>query len=433
MGIIALSILIDIGLCSANTRKLIMSSQNYESGKLNSILESLFKKKASGILSLKTQVDRWHTQRSCILIARNGALVYGNLNTSQIPSNKEICKMLGKKLKPDLINAALSVAIDKSSDPSSIRELINLLIRMRVFTWSEVEALITKKVVLILEQFLSNPGQAQWQKSNDFDLDYGEDRHGLSWAKIKTEIDLRQQKWNQYAPTIPRIDAIPVVSLEQLNQISDRNVRKHLKTSANGRNTLLDIADNMGKDPLKVAKSYVNWANNGWVSFSTTPQASSEPVIDRAKTENKPISHTVAQNDQTSKPLNSSTNTVEDSDLPIVLSVDDSPIIQTSIKRALQEDYRVLLANKATDAFKMLEDYQVELLLLDLTMPDVDGLEFCKMVRKIDKFQDLPIVMVTARDGLVNKMKGHIAGSSRYLTKPFKPEQLRQVVGEYIK
>ena len=410
-----------------------MSSQNYESGKLNSILESLFKKKASGVLSLKTQVAHWHTQRSCILIARNGTLVYGDLNISQIPSNKEICKMLGKKLKPDLINAALSVAMDKSPDPSSIRELINLLTRMRVFTWLEVETLVTNKIVLILEQFLPNPGQAQWHKSNDFDLDYGEDRHGLSWAKIKQEIDLRQQKWNQYAPTIPQMDAIPVVSSEQLSNISDRNVRKHLKTSANGQNTLLDIADNMGKDPLKVAKSYVSWANNGWVNFGITPQAKLERVVDRAIAENKPIPNTVSQNNPALKPLNPSTDTLDNRDLPIVLSVDDSPIIQTSIKRALQEEYQVLLANKAADALEILEDYKVELLLLDLTMPDVDGLEFCKTVRQIDKFQDLPIVMVTARDGLINKMKGHIAGSSRYLTKPFKPEQLRQVVGEYIK
>jgi twitching motility two-component system response regulator PilG len=40
--------------------------------------------------------------------------------------------------------------------------------------------------------------------------------------------------------------------------------------------------------------------------------------------------------------------------------------------------------------------------------------------------------MVTARDGLINKMKGHIAGTSKYLTKPFKPEELREVVRQYI-
>ena len=403
-----------------------MSSQNYESGKLNSILESLFKKKASGILSLKTQVTHWHTQRSCVLVARNGALVYGELNISDIPSNKDICRTIGEKLKPNLINAALSVAIEKSPDPSSIRRLVELLTKMRVFTWEEVENLMTKKLVLILEQFVFNPGQAQWQSIDNFDLEYGADRHGISGAKIEREIELRQQKWQKYAPTIPGMDAMPVVSSEQLKKIGDRVVKNHLKSLADGKNTLLDIADRMKKDPLKVAKNYANWANNGWVSFiGTSSQSPANAVSENAKAANatsRPNVNSIAK----------TTEEIDNSNFPIVLSVDDSPIIQTSIKRALQQEYRVMLASKVEEALEILNEAKVELLLLDLTMPDMDGLEFCKIVRQIDKFQDLPIVMVTARDGLVNKMKGHIAGSSRYLTKPFKPDQLRKVVSEYI-
>ena len=410
-----------------------MSSQNYESGKLNAILESLLTKKASGFLSLKTQVSHWHSQRSCILAARNGGLVYGELNVPEFPGNLEICQTVGKKLKPDLINAALSVAKEKSGDCSSIRELVELLTKMKVFTWQELETLVTNKVVLILEQFLLNPGKATWQKSDRFDLDYASDRHGLDWLKIKQEIDLRQQKWQQYAPKIPGMGAIPFVSAEQLANISDRNVKKHLNSLADGKNTLLDIADCMGKDPLKVAKSYLNWANNGWVNVATTPQKTNSD-FDNTKAKVQSVQgQTKPQNKPVSEPSSLSTNTVDNKNLPIVLSVDDSAIIQVSIKRALQSEYQVLLATKAADALKILNECAVELLLLDLTMPDVDGLEFCKIVRKIDKFHDLPIVMVTARDGLVNKMKGHIAGSSRYLTKPFKPEQLRKIVGEYIK
>lgn len=406
-----------------------MSSQNYESGKLNSILESLFEKKASGILSLQTQVNHSNAKRSCILMARDGALIYGELNAAKVPSNQDIGQMLGEKLKPDLINAALKVAVDKSSDPSSIRELLELLIRMTVFTWQEVEAFITYKLVLILEQFLNKPGIAKWRSSNDFDLDYGEDRHSLNWLHIQQEIEQRQQRWNSYSSIIPDMYAIPFVTPEQLAKIGDRNVRNHLKESANGRNTLLEIAEKMDKDPLKIAKSYVNWVNNGWVDFDTNPSIQVRSTTPVPKSPELSSSPTIKQS--VSSPANDVDG--DSKKLPVVLSVDDSAIIQISIKRALEAQYQVLMANKAADALTMLNEHPVQLLLLDLTMPDIDGLEFCKIVRKIDRFQDLPIVMVTARDGLVNKMKGHIAGSSRYLTKPFKPEQLRQVVGEYIK
>ena len=373
-----------------------MSLQKYESGKLSYVLESLFKENASGVLSLKSQVSSWHNQRSCVLMLRNGALVYGELNISKIPNNQEICQLLGEKLRPNMINAALAVAKNRITNPTSVREFIELLITMRVFTWQEVEAFMITKIVVILEQFLSNPGQVNWQPNVDFDLSYGENKHCLNWLDIKQEINQRQQKWEQYAPIIPSMDGIPFVTSEQLQKIGDRNVKKHLASSANGKNTLLDIADKMGKDPLKVAKSYVNWVNNGWVSFDKISELNQK-------------------------------------NLATVLSVDDSAIIQVSIRRALQEHYNVLLANNASDALKILNEKSVELMLLDLTMPDVDGLEFCQKIRAIPKFRDLPIIMVTARDGLVNKMKGHIAGTNKYLTKPFEPEQLRKIVGHYIK
>ncbi|MGF1590237.1 MAG: response regulator [Pleurocapsa sp.] len=393
-----------------------MSLKTYQSNQLIFILDSLFKNNSSGILSLKTQVNSWQRQRSCILILCKGALVYGG---AQVPNNQEFCRRLGETLKPDLIKAALSVAIEKISNPESFSELLKSLTRMRVFTWQEVEALMTMKVILILEQFNIHPGEAQWQSNNNFDLSYGTDGHGLNWSDIQRELKQRQNKWLSFAPNIPNMDAIPVVTTQQLKQINNPQVQNHFTNSVDGKQTLVDIAERMGKDPLNVAKSYFNWVNNGWVSFVQNP-LNAQATVEPSKITAPAITPVVSVQPE------------DKSSLPVVLSVDDSPIIQTTIKRALQEDYNVLLADKATEALKILNQNPVQLLLLDLTMPDVDGLEFCKTIRALSKFRDLPIIMLTARDGLVNKMKGHIAGTSRYLTKPFKPEELREVVRQYI-
>jgi twitching motility two-component system response regulator PilG len=410
-----------------------MSAKKYESSQLSSVLDALFKQKANGILSLKTQVTSWQYQRSCILVLHNGALVYGDSKISQAPSNQELCKMLGDKLNPNLINAALSVANEKITNPKSVQELVELLTKMRVFTWEEVETFMTTKIILILERFLAYPGEAQWQVTNDFDLSYGADNHGLNWSDIQKQLTQRQQTWQSFAPAIPSMDAIPVVSEQQLQKIDNSQVKDHFRNSVDGRRNLIDIAAKMDKDPLTVAKSYLNWVNNGWVSFRKTSEVSQAVINTKAPSQSIQAGIQTQENQnlevntptQISQPQNSQ-------DLPIVLSVDDSPIIQTTIKRALQEQYQVLLADKAADALQILNQQPVKLLLLDLTMPDVDGLEFCQQIRKIPKFYDLPIIMVTARDGLINKMKGHIAGTSKYLTKPFKPEELREVVRQYI-
>lgn len=402
-----------------------MSLKKYESGQISSILNSLFKNNSSGVLSLKTQVDSWQHQRDCVLMLNNGALVYGG---SQVPEAQELCRRLGEALKPNLIKAALSVAVQKVDNPQSATELLDLLVRVRVFTWQEVEALMNTKVLLILEKFIYHPGEARWSPQ-PVELGYGKDRHGLNWSDIQQELSQRQQQWRSYHPTIPSMDAVPVVTPEQFKRINNPQVREHFRKSVDGQKTLLDIAEKMGKDPIEVAKKYYTWARNGWLNFTIIPEAGQ---VNRAISETKGrISANLAEI-QTKSTTQTPSQALDNSDLPIVLSVDDSAIIQTTIKRALKEQYNVLLAGKATEALKILNEQPVKLLLLDLTMPDVDGLEFCRSLRKMPQFKDLPVVMVTARDGLINKMKGQIAGTNKYLTKPFSPDELREVVGQYI-
>ena len=403
-----------------------MLSKTYQSNQLISILDSLIKDNTTGVLSIKTNVPFWQKQRSCILIMREGKLVYGD---TRVPSNLELCSWLGERLKPGLIKAALSVAKEKIANSDSIVELLELLIKMKLFTWQEVEALINTEVVLILEKIFRYPGEIQWDadRLDNFDLSYGQDRHGLNWADICQELKQRRQQWLKFATKIPSMDAIPVVTPEQFKQIDNSQVKKHFKKSVNGTNTLIDIAEKMGKDPLSIAKSYFIWANKGWVNILTIPQNRPTNQV-QAKASITDLSTQTKEKTLKNVPVSSSHNP----NLPTVLSVDDSPIVQKTIERALDKHYNVLLASRATKALEILEKYSVDLMLLDLTMPDMDGLEFCRIVRQIPEFRELPIVMVTARDGLVNKMKGRIAGTSKYLTKPFSPDQLKEAVHQLI-
>ncbi|BAZ45632.1 hypothetical protein NIES4102_26580 [Chondrocystis sp. NIES-4102] len=394
-----------------------MLAKKYEANQLNSLLNSLFEQRGSGILSLKTQVNSWNIQRSFILVFHNGALVYGDSDISEIPSNLELCKALGDKLNPNLINAALSLAEEKVTNPKSIREFIETLVKMRVFTWEQIENLVTNKILVILEILQAYPGKAQWNPNITFDLTYGADKHSLNPTYIQQQLIQRQKIWQSYQPEIPAMDAIPRVSEQQLQKVNNAQVVEHFKNTVDGRRNLIDIAEKMDKDPIAIARNYFTWANNGWVSFGNTSTSQVAPSVSPTVVKNAPV---------TPPP------TPKNTDLPVVLSVDDSPIIQVAIKRALQEDYKVLLADKATEALDILNKEPVKLLLLDLTMPDVDGLEFCQQIRQMPKFRYLPIIMVTARDGLMNKMKGHVAGTTRYITKPFKPEELREVVAQYI-
>ena len=117
---------------------------------------------------------------------------------------------------------------------------------------------------------------------------------------------------------------------------------------------------------------------------------------------------------------------------PTILIVDDSPIAQALVKRALGKSYRIAACSNAIDALNYLhKDGNVDLMLLDLTMPDMDGLELCRTIRKMERFKGLPIIMLTARDGMVSRVRGHIAGTTDYLAKPIQAAKLVEAVAQY--
>ena len=118
--------------------------------------------------------------------------------------------------------------------------------------------------------------------------------------------------------------------------------------------------------------------------------------------------------------------------VPTILAVDDSAVMLELLKRTLEGNYRILVADNAVDALSIIYHEQISGLLLDVTMPGIDGLELCRTVRNLPQFQELPIIMLTARDGLFDKVQGRLAGATEYLTKPFNAEQLRQTVDRFF-
>lgn len=115
-----------------------------------------------------------------------------------------------------------------------------------------------------------------------------------------------------------------------------------------------------------------------------------------------------------------------------VLAVDDSVVMQEMIKRALGRDYRVIVAGNAVDALALIYHEKISVLLLDVSMPGIDGLEFCRTVRNLPQFRDLPIIMLTARDKLFDKVQGRLAGATEYLTKPFDANELQKVIEKFV-
>jgi DNA-binding response OmpR family regulator len=106
-----------------------------------------------------------------------------------------------------------------------------------------------------------------------------------------------------------------------------------------------------------------------------------------------------------------------------VLVVDDDPTVSDVVRRYLEQDgYRVRLAADGLAALAAVADDRPDLVVLDLMMPGLDGLEVCRQLR--NRLPDLPVVMLTALGEEADRVIGLEVGADDYLTKPFSPREL---------
>ncbi len=106
-----------------------------------------------------------------------------------------------------------------------------------------------------------------------------------------------------------------------------------------------------------------------------------------------------------------------------VLVVDDDPAVRSAVARALRVDYEVDEAADGAEALAQHSTAAADAIVLDLLMPELDGLEVCRSLRRRE--DPVPILVVTARDAVSDRVEGLDAGADDYLVKPFAVEELR--------
>ncbi len=117
-----------------------------------------------------------------------------------------------------------------------------------------------------------------------------------------------------------------------------------------------------------------------------------------------------------------------------ILVVDDSPTVRKLIAIKLEkEGHRVVPAVDGKDALAKLNDVTPDLILTDITMPRMDGYQLCKLVRSDETTKHVPVIMLSGKDGFFDKVRGRMAGSTAYITKPFEPETLLKVVNDHCR
>jgi CheY-like chemotaxis protein len=113
-----------------------------------------------------------------------------------------------------------------------------------------------------------------------------------------------------------------------------------------------------------------------------------------------------------------------------VLVIDDDPLILEVLKTVLDlEEFEVDTAEDGEAGLRRLADQRPDVIVCDVMMPGIDGLEVCRRIKGDPGTADLPVVLLTARDRSEDRAAGEAAGCDAYLIKPFSPLHLIDVIG----
>lgn len=117
-----------------------------------------------------------------------------------------------------------------------------------------------------------------------------------------------------------------------------------------------------------------------------------------------------------------------------ILVVDDSAAMRSLLLSTIESlgPVRVVQAANGFEALRMLPREQVDLILTDINMPDINGLELLSFIRNNPLYKDLPVIIISTEGSSKDIEKGISLGANEYLVKPFQPEQLLEVVKRLV-
>ncbi len=231
----------------------------------------------------------------------------------------------------------------------------------------------------------------------------------MTWEVEQTlaEAIKQVQEWKQFYPYIQSPDQCPtIVDIEKLHAFLPENAFKTLDRWADGKTSLRQIARYLNREILAVTKAIYPCIQQGWVQISHP-----SPVEDNAFRDVEANAEVKIQ----------------------IACIDDDETIGQVITHMLQKHgYEVMVIKEPLASFQQLFQLPPRLILCDLSMPQLDGYDLCGMLRQSTLFRQVPIIMLTGRDGFIDRVRAKMVGATDYLTKPFQEEELLMLLEKYL-
>lgn len=231
----------------------------------------------------------------------------------------------------------------------------------------------------------------------------------LAPVAIKAALQKARQSWTTWCQRgmadISPNSAPSIKKPQQLQQEVPETVYQKFVYLLDGVRTLRDLGALMKQDVLRLTLSLNPYIQKG--------------LIELAEISDQPQSGIVSSATETFRPL--------------IACIDDSPQINKVMEQILTEaNYRYIGIQESLKAVPALIACDPSLIFLDLGMPIINGYEICTQLRRISKLQEVPIVILTGNDGIVDRMRAKFVGASGFLSKPISVEKILDTVEKFL-
>jgi twitching motility two-component system response regulator PilG len=230
----------------------------------------------------------------------------------------------------------------------------------------------------------------------------------LEISPLVTRITKQLQEWKQLYPHIQSPEQLPVLAdVGRLSASLPEATVNKLQNWADGQKSLRQLSRYLNRDILTVAKAIYPYVQQGWLQlvYSNTSK-----------------SNTQTQNyEQVDKSKGR------------IVCIEDAIAICETIESILKlNGYEAVSISNPLEALSLVFQLKPDLILCDIAMPELDGYEICSMLRHSTIFRFVPIIMLTGKDGFIDRVRASMVGATDYLTKPFTGKELLMLVEQYL-
>lgn len=217
------------------------------------------------------------------------------------------------------------------------------------------------------------------------------------------------QQWKQFHPYIQSPHQVFVINNEEkLKNALPVQAYESIARWADGKTSLRQLSRFLKRDLLTLSKGLYPYAERGWIHLI-------DPVAGRKQKANSSLN-----------PQNSDRS-------PQIVCIDDDLSISKKVEYILVErGYRAIAIANPIEALGQVFQLVPDIILCDITMPQLSGLEICAMLRRSSKFRQTPIIMLTGKESFTDRVRARMAGASDYLTKPFGENELLLLLEKYL-